>query len=121
MNLPSTSQKRLLLIWAFAIGWFYLGSLINFHQHHIWGKSLIPQINTCTRNKGKSFAVGKNGETAGFHFPLLNSSFDAEPVHCICIQNPPVIVINIRMGFTDPFFPVNEASASSQLRGPPQV
>ncbi|MDY0104363.1 MAG: hypothetical protein RBS07_15615 [Lentimicrobium sp.] len=27
---------------AFLVFWIYLGSLINFHQHHIFGRTLIP-------------------------------------------------------------------------------
>ncbi|HOI86232.1 MAG TPA: hypothetical protein PLV51_00070 [Lentimicrobium sp.] len=31
-----------LLATAFLVFWMYLGSLINFHQHHIFGRTLIP-------------------------------------------------------------------------------
>ncbi|MCD6658858.1 MAG: hypothetical protein LT105_01725 [Lentimicrobium sp.] len=31
-----------LLATAFLVFWIYLGSLINFHQHHIFGRTLIP-------------------------------------------------------------------------------
>lgn len=28
---------------AFVVFWIYLGALINFHQHHIFGRILIPE------------------------------------------------------------------------------
>ncbi len=52
-NRANSFKKSILLIWAFAIFWFYLGSLINFHQHRIWGKHLIPAVFTSTRSKQK--------------------------------------------------------------------
>jgi len=32
-----------ILATAFLVFWIYLGSIINFHQHHIFGRSLMPQ------------------------------------------------------------------------------
>ncbi len=32
-----------ILATAFFVFWIYLGSIINFHQHHIFGRSLMPQ------------------------------------------------------------------------------
>ncbi|MDD3742846.1 MAG: hypothetical protein PHX54_04390, partial [Lentimicrobiaceae bacterium] len=34
-------QKAGILATAFLLFWIYLGSLINFHQHHLWGRTLI--------------------------------------------------------------------------------
>jgi hypothetical protein len=34
--------KIAILATAFLVFWIYLGSLINFHQHHIFGRTLIP-------------------------------------------------------------------------------
>jgi hypothetical protein len=58
-HLPCTSrkfQKRILIVWASAILWIYIGNIINFHQHHIWGKQLIPVAATSNRSKEKSIA-----------------------------------------------------------------
>jgi hypothetical protein len=121
MNLTVASQKRLLILWAFAIGWFYLGSLINFHQHHIWGKSLIPQINACSRSKGKSLAGDKNGGAAGFHLPLTNDIADAEIIQRFIIQEPVYSCLKTSCFLINSFLPPNEGSASSHLRGPPQA
>lgn len=32
-----------ILATAFFVFWIYLGSIINFHQHHIFGRTLMPQ------------------------------------------------------------------------------
>ena len=121
MNLTAVSRKRLILLWAFAIGWFYLGSLINFHQHHIWGKSLIPQINACSRNKGKSLIGEKNGEAAGFHLPLNTDNANAEPIQGFIIEAPVFNTLTSNAILSDPFLPPNEGFAFYQLRGPPHV
>jgi len=49
-------RKVLLLGWAFAVIWIYIGNLINFHQHHIWGKQLMPVECSSTRVKEKDAA-----------------------------------------------------------------
>ena len=35
-------NKLLIIYWAVAITWIYVGSLVNFHQNRIWNKPLIP-------------------------------------------------------------------------------
>ncbi|MHC1706577.1 MAG: hypothetical protein AB9842_03525 [Bacteroidales bacterium] len=45
------------IIWAFAILWISLGSLINFHQHHLWRKQLIPEVVASFNKKEKSKVV----------------------------------------------------------------
>jgi hypothetical protein len=40
MNRVKTNRKYILILIAFAIGWFSLYSIINFHQHRIFGKEL---------------------------------------------------------------------------------
>ena len=47
-------RKLILLGWAFAVVWIYLGNLVNFHQNHIWGKQLIPTACYSTRAKEKN-------------------------------------------------------------------
>jgi hypothetical protein len=61
-HLPGKSpkfQKRLLIVWASAILWIYFGNIINFHQHHIWGKQLIPVAATSNRTKEKFVPKGQ--------------------------------------------------------------
>jgi hypothetical protein len=41
-KLNSRIGKAAIVGLAFLVFWIYLGSLINFHQHHIFGRTLIP-------------------------------------------------------------------------------
>lgn len=46
MNRKTIIEKTMriaILATAFFVFWIYLGSIINFHQHHIFGRSLMPQ------------------------------------------------------------------------------
>lgn len=52
----SLLRKAILIGWAVAVIWIYLGNLINFHQHRIWGKQLIPVACSSTRVKEKDAA-----------------------------------------------------------------
>jgi len=54
-------RKAIIIGWAVAVVWIYLGNLVNFHQHHIWGKQLIPVACSSTRYKDENTAsVVKN-------------------------------------------------------------
>ncbi|MEI6748688.1 MAG: hypothetical protein ACOYMF_13915 [Bacteroidales bacterium] len=121
MNLSTTSQKRILLLWAFAICWFYLGSLINFHQHHIWGKILIPQINSCSRNKSKIFHANDIDEAAGFNLPVNDVVFTAQTSVGYSLFEPTFVINTLNSIPPHPFVPTGEGFAFSQLRGPPQA
>jgi hypothetical protein len=48
-------QSHILMIWAVAVFWIHIGSIINFHQHKIWGKQLIPAVCSANRQKEKAF------------------------------------------------------------------
>jgi hypothetical protein len=54
MKFLSSIKKAFLLVLAWSIIWISLGSLINFHQHKIWGRHLIPQICAYLPGKDKS-------------------------------------------------------------------
>ncbi len=56
----SLLRKTLLVGWAIAVLWIYVGNLVNFHQHHIWGKQLIPVACSSTRVKEKEAVAGLN-------------------------------------------------------------
>lgn len=36
---------------AFFVFWIYLGSIINFHQHHLFGRNLMQQGVLCKREE----------------------------------------------------------------------
>ena len=59
LNLRSAKsflRKTILIGWALAVVWIYMGNLVNFHQHKIWGKQLIPVACSSTRIKEKEAA-----------------------------------------------------------------
>jgi len=55
-KVSSVLRKMLLIGWAFAVLWIYVGNLVNFHQNRIWGKQLIPVAYSSTRVKEKDAA-----------------------------------------------------------------
>jgi len=69
-------HKRVLLVWAVAILWMYIGNIINFHQYHIWGKQLIPVACTSTRSKEKSIikyhGLNLHSLNAGNFSPIIS-------------------------------------------------
>jgi hypothetical protein len=52
-RISATWKKVALFVWAAAILWIYIGSLVNFHQHKIWGRPLLPQLLFAKRDKEK--------------------------------------------------------------------
>jgi hypothetical protein len=52
----SVLRKFILIGWAVAVVWIYMGNLVNFHQNRIWGKQLIPVACSSTRSKEKDVA-----------------------------------------------------------------
>jgi hypothetical protein len=81
LNSQSRFQKRILLLWAIAILWIYIGNIINFHQHHIWGKQLIPVA--CTNNRSKEKSIIKYQGVNGYAFHSGSAPFISEN----CIQS----------------------------------
>jgi hypothetical protein len=54
VKLTGKIVKSFLFLWAAAILWIYIGSLVNFHQHKIWGRPLLPQLLYAKRDKEQS-------------------------------------------------------------------
>jgi hypothetical protein len=121
MNLPVASRKCILILWAFAICWFYIGSLINFHQHHIWGKSLIPQINSCSRNKSKIAPGYGNDDTAGYNLSSIDFNSDIQTLDGFAFLKPSGLITSLYSIPAHPCIPNDDGFAFSQLRGPPQA
>jgi hypothetical protein len=69
----SKFQRRIILLWAIAVMWIYIGNIINFHQHHIWGKQLIPVA--CTSNRSKEKSIIKYQGVNGLSFNAGSSPF----------------------------------------------
>ncbi|MCF8227380.1 MAG: hypothetical protein K9J24_00410 [Bacteroidales bacterium] len=51
MKLDPKIRKYLSVIIAATVLWIFLGSLINFHQHRIWGKQLIEEVSPVIKPK----------------------------------------------------------------------
>jgi hypothetical protein len=71
----SKFQRRIILLWAIAVMWIYIGNIINFHQHHIWGKQLIPVA--CTSNRSKEKSIIKYQGVNGYSF-----NAGSAPLYC---------------------------------------
>ena len=71
----SVLRKFLVIGWALAVLWIYLGNLVNFHQNRIWGKQLIPVACSSTRSKEKDNAsfVKNDGD---FKYLVTGHQFD---------------------------------------------
>lgn len=68
----SLLRKTILIGWAIAVIWIYLGNLVNFHQNRIWGKQLIPVACSSTRVKEKDAASFVKNERNQKFFDLGN-------------------------------------------------
>lgn len=44
-------MKRAVLLVVFAMLWLSFGSLVNFHQHRLYGKILLSELVACTPQK----------------------------------------------------------------------
>jgi hypothetical protein len=86
----STFQKYILLVWAAAIMWIYIGNIINFHQHHIWGKQLLPVAAATSRSKEKSLARGNDVQHSQL-FKLSDPEIINIPDHRL--SNPEIEVV----------------------------
>jgi hypothetical protein len=68
MNLRQKIRLAFQVTWAISILWIYVGSLVNFHQHHLWRRQLIPQV-VSSLNKNEKSKV-----SARFHKKVQDSN-----------------------------------------------
>jgi hypothetical protein len=59
MKLTGKIFKPFLFLWAVALLWICIGSLVNFHQHKIWGTPLLPELLYAKRDKEHSVDITK--------------------------------------------------------------
>jgi len=110
-------RKALLIGWALAVIWIYLGNLVNFHLYRIWGKQLMPVECSLTRVKEKDTAsFVKTDRTSkhidsGSHFDFtLPGSQSLQVVYLDCVSH--------NFGITDtPLLQLGIKAFS--FRGPP--
>lgn len=110
-------RKALLIGWALAVIWIYLGNLVNFHLYRIWGKQLMPVECSSTRVKEKDTAsfvkTDRNSKhiDSGSHFDFaLPGSQSLQIVYIDCVSH--------NFGITDtPLLQLGIKAFS--FRGPP--
>jgi len=115
----SVSRKLVLLGWAFAVIWIYMGNLVNFHQNRIWGKQLIPVACYSTRAKEKEgLFVIKSDSDSRISLPITHFDF----------VSPDQQAINIVYSFFIPsnfnpsdFFLIQTDFTAFSFRGPPSA
>lgn len=119
LGIAKKMRSLLLVGWAFAIFWLYIGNLVNFHQHKIWGKQLLPIACTTNRSKEKETAsfykYGKDSYsfTPGHHVDF----FVTHDSRLICDSKVSTIIFNDKSNDL-PFW---QAIKEHTLRGPPQA
>lgn len=110
-------RRAILIGWAVAVVWIYLGNLINFHQHHIWGKQLIPVACSSTRYKDENSAsVVKNDNSSKSFDTSLH--FDFAPLAQQITHIAYFEIVSSSLCFTDAPILLAGIQAHS-LRGPP--
>lgn len=105
----SLLRKVILIGWAVAVVWIYLGNLVNFHQHHIWGKQLIPVAYSSTRYKEEnSGSVVKNDNSSksfdtSLHFDFVTLAHQITHIPYfeivsskLCLSDAPVLPVGIQ-------------------------
>jgi hypothetical protein len=102
-------RKALLIGWALAVIWIYLGNLVNFHLYRIWGKQLMPVECSSTRGKEKGTAsfvkTDRNSKhiDSGSHFDFTfpgSQSLQVVYIDCVSqnfgITDTPVLHLGIQ-------------------------
>ncbi|MEI6900312.1 MAG: hypothetical protein WCL00_10575 [Bacteroidota bacterium] len=78
------TKRTFLILWASAVFFICAGTLINFHQHKIWGKPLLPQLLYTKRDKEDLNTLLKDVKTDvpshdGSTFPVLFAAIIDQP------------------------------------------
>jgi hypothetical protein len=121
VRLNGKISKGFILLWAAAVMWIYIGSLVNFHQHKIWGKPLLPELLYAKRDKEQTvdYAMllkpGFTKDKSPDNFPTVFGILSFEKLSINCNYKSNRVVDNPVNPAFEPFF------SSSGLRGPPLV
>ena len=118
-KISSLLRKTLLIGWAVAVVWIYMGNLVNFHQHKIWGKQLMPVECSSTRVKEKDAASFVKFDRNSKHLDS-GSQFDFSAPDQLVSD-----IIFIEIGIPHPIlynFPVlHQEIQAFSFRGPPSA
>jgi hypothetical protein len=112
-------RKAILLGWALAVVWIYMGNLVNFHQHHIWGKQLIPVACSSTRYKEEDTAsVVKHDSNSKSFNSGLHFDFSAPDQQISDIPYFEIVSIHLNPTVSPVLF---KGILAFSLRGPPSA
>ena len=81
-------------VWIIPVFLITFGSLINFHQHRIWGEQLMPHSFVAPRDKAKIVKIQdvKNHSTDFFTFENIQEILVSRPViqviYCVSEDDP---------------------------------
>ncbi len=112
-------RKLILIGWALAIVWIYLGNLVNFHQNRIWGKQLIPVACYSTRAKEKTGILLIKSDTDS-RFLLAGQHFDFSPSGQQVSCSPYIDFISVYYFLPDVLV-IQQEFESLSFRGPPSA
>ncbi|MDD2528347.1 MAG: hypothetical protein PHW35_11145 [Lentimicrobiaceae bacterium] len=105
-------QKATLVATAFLVFWIYLGALINFHQHHIFGHTLISM--GIVNKREETLLVSHEKTLPFFLAPALMPDFQSGPgLQCF----------NFTVNNTQAIIPILQGAlpCSPGLRAPPAI
>ncbi|MCF8302449.1 MAG: hypothetical protein K9I94_04165 [Bacteroidales bacterium] len=121
MKLANKFHKYLLLTTATALCWVFVGSLVNFHQHQLFGKTLLYKLQpyllpSKEHSKKDHFEAAPDN---GFdHSAVSISPFALAEEHQYLIQLPVLAMERDHYYFS---LNLDEACYLLQLRGPPAL
>lgn len=113
----SVLRKTILIGWAVAVVWIYLGNLVNFHQHHIWGKQLIPVACSSTRYKDEDSAslvkndINSKSFNSSIHFDFASPDCQVSIISYFEIVSSQLILSDTPV--------LQQGLLAFSLRGPP--
>lgn len=106
-------KKAAILTAAFLIFWLYLGSLINFHQYHIFGKALMPDGIMCKREE----SISKAEKSPSLHL-LSNQGIISGSAVALPLPGGAACTV---VFFSSMERTGSAVCASHSLRGPPSI
>jgi len=118
VKLTGKINKAFLYLWAASILWIYIGSLVNFHQHKIWGRPLLTQLLYAKRDKEQSVDFKKLLDPGSPKVITPDQSTIAgilQPGQRIALHATFPVIYSLSVEF----FPVKEFILPSGLRAPP--
>ncbi len=119
MRLDNKIRKYLSVVIAATVLWIFLGSLINFHQHRIWGKQLIEEAAPVIKPKDK--------QTLSIQFAKVTDKQEQHSYfHSFFFIAFLLSIIGYVLSWKKTFFPafvqalkISEFPSYEKFRGPP--